>query len=247
MNALVCIALALLATQDAKPISGKGAIKKADKIAASITTRFDPSSRSYKTIIETIEAAEIFVRPIKASVEYLGFQSTEDGSIKIEGTIRARKGNSGEYLRPEEQAELAAFDQETERAREQYRASVRTQNPHGHPVGQWVQQLRSEEARAHNRHMKDRAAERREIIEFVLRKAAPRQHDFERVHISIVINPDLAERVNTVKLATRKRVNLTLKVISFGLQQPMPEIGKPAAIGSMTCVAVDVAKNFLKK
>ena len=76
---------------------------------------------------------------------------------------------------------------------------------------------------------------------------APLQHEYEHVHVSIVINPDLAERVNMVKLATRKRVNLTMKVVSFGLQQPMPDIGKPAAIGSMTCVAVDVAKNFRKK
>lgn len=101
--------------------------------------------------------------------------------------------------------------------------------------------------RKYHQKMKERTRKARVWFRDLNEKAQPRKEYVEQVAISVVILPDLAKQVDLPKLASAKRVLLTMQVEGFTIRAPPAEIEKPHAIGSLSGIMTNVAKNMLRK
>ncbi len=270
---LLAFTVGVFPAQDARPARAKGAIRKADKVlsmalidlaywkeeAATQQTR-DEIEAQYQRAVDTVNAAEALAKPLKMSVSIRTVTTQDDGSVAVEGTFQVYDEDIATYRTKEEADEVADYVAKTKRIEQDHKVWLRQRKRDRREINKRYltdfevtrfvtrfDAITTEGRRKYRQDMKERKRQEKLWFRDLNQQAQPRKEYVEQVAISVVILPDLVKQVDLPKLASAKRVLLTMQVEGFTIRAPPEEIERPHAIGSLSGVAINVTKNMLRK
>lgn len=261
---LLAFTVGVFAAQDVRPARATGAIRQADKIlskalidlaywneeAPTQQTR-DAMEAQYQRAADTVNASKAFAKPLRMSVSIRTVTTQDDGSIAVEGMFQAYDKDIATYRTKEEGDEVADYVAETKKIEQDHESWLRQRRRLRYPQESVYRRgfdaQTVEGKRKYRRDMKERRRQEKLRFRDLNEKAQPRKEYVEQVAISVVILPDLAKQVDLPKLASAKRVLLTMQVESFSIRASPEEIERPPALGSLSGVAISVTKTMLRK